>query len=156
MHGKHGMKSHYFEPQNARFAELSLHILDSAEDKKYRRRERHKAELLEEITAMEARRRQGQQEKNPTPHQLGATRRARPVRKTLARTQAASGCRAHDRLPRQNSTLLLAAQRHHRQRSRPALVVGFIRHGRGHPSREVTSTTRETFGLRVARLALTA
>ncbi|MEI6605050.1 MAG: hypothetical protein WCP35_07055 [Verrucomicrobiota bacterium] len=57
------MKSHYFEPQNARFAELSLHILDSAEDKKYRRRERQKAELLEEITAMEARRRQGQQEK---------------------------------------------------------------------------------------------
>ena len=90
------MKSHYFEPQNARFAELSLHILDSAEDKKYRRRERQKAELLEEITAMEARRRQGQQEKNPTPHQLGATRRARPVRKTLARTQAASGCRAHE------------------------------------------------------------
>ena len=40
--------------RRARFAELSLLTIDSSEEKKYRQRERQKAELLEEITAMEA------------------------------------------------------------------------------------------------------
>lgn len=39
--------------RRARFAQLSLHVIEGAEDKKYRQRERQKAELLEEITAME-------------------------------------------------------------------------------------------------------
>lgn len=40
--------------RRARFAELSLRTIDNTEDKKYRQRERQIAELLEEITAMEA------------------------------------------------------------------------------------------------------
>jgi hypothetical protein len=41
--------------RRARYAELTLHAIDAAEEKKYRQAERRKAELLEEITAMEAR-----------------------------------------------------------------------------------------------------
>jgi len=64
---------------------LSLHTLDPAEDKKYRRRERQQAELLEEITAMEAQLEDIKARKKQTQHHINwaqldeADRFERPV-----------------------------------------------------------------------------
>lgn len=56
--------------RRARFAELSLRPLDTSEDKKYRQRERQKAELLEEITAMEAQLQEIKARKKLTQHHI--------------------------------------------------------------------------------------
>jgi hypothetical protein len=71
--------------RRARFAELSLRPLDTSEDKKYRQRERQKAELLEEITVMEARLEEIKARKKQTQHHIAwaqldeADRFERPV-----------------------------------------------------------------------------
>ena len=56
--------------RRARYAELSLHVIDGSEEKKYRQRERQKAELLEEIMSMEAQLAEVKARKKQTPHHI--------------------------------------------------------------------------------------
>lgn len=56
--------------RRARFASLGLLPLDAADDRKYHRRERQRAELLEEITAMEAQLMETKALKKQTKHHI--------------------------------------------------------------------------------------
>jgi hypothetical protein len=56
--------------RRARYAELSLHAIDASQEKKYRQRERQKAELLEEIMSMEAQLAEVKARKKQTPHHI--------------------------------------------------------------------------------------
>lgn len=56
--------------RRARFAQLSLHVIEGAEGKKYLQRERQKAELLEEVTAMEVQLKAIKASKKQTEHHI--------------------------------------------------------------------------------------